>query len=300
MNDLMNCLNILSSREWATIIWLLILLIYILKNEKIKDAFLNVIKILFGKNLIKIWLVTSLYVFIITFLFSKTAIWDNLYIKDIIVWFITSGIIFCFNAASKEADEQYIWKVLKDNLKFTIIIEFIYSTFTFRLWVELLIIPIITLLAMVDAYAERKEEYYIVHKFMQGVFVIISIWFFYETFKIGLQEYKELNILNTFVSFMIPIVYLILILPLEYIIELYCKYEILFVRLFFKNSKDKKVNRMRKLLIIKECGFSVHNVILFQKNYCSKIYIKMTDDDFKSLINDFNKEKKKSDKMTVV
>lgn len=64
--------------------------------------------------------------------------------------------------------------------------------------------------------------------------------FFYETFKIGLQEYKELNILNTFVSFMIPIIYLILILSLEYIIELYCEYEILFVRIFFKNSTDKK------------------------------------------------------------
>ncbi len=90
----MNCLNILTSREWATIIWLLILLIYILKNKKTKDTFLSVIKILFGKNLIKIWLVTFLYVFIITFIFSNTAIWDDLYIKDIIVWVITSGIIY--------------------------------------------------------------------------------------------------------------------------------------------------------------------------------------------------------------
>ena len=300
MKNFIDCLNILSSREWATIIWLLILLIYVLKNEKTKDSFLDVIKILFGKNLIKIWLVTSLYVFIITFLFSKTIIWDNLYIKDIIVWFITSGIIFCFNAASKEADEQYIWKVLKDNLKFTIVMEFIYSTFTFSFCVELLIIPIITILAMVDAYAERKKEYYIVHKFMQGVFAIISIWFFYETFKIGLKEYKKLNVLNTFVSFMIPIAYLILILPLEYIIELYCKYETLFVKLSFKNNTEKTANRRRKLLIIKECGFSVHNVILFQKNYCSKIYIKMNDEDFKSLLNDFSKEKKKSDNMTIV
>ena len=56
MSNLIDCLNILSSREWATIIWLLILLIYILKNEKIKDSFLNVIKILCWKNLIKIWL----------------------------------------------------------------------------------------------------------------------------------------------------------------------------------------------------------------------------------------------------
>lgn len=213
MKDLLVYFNILSTREWATIIWILILLIYILKNKKTKNAFLDVIKILFGKKLIKIWILTSLYVFLITLIFSKTSIWNNYYIKDIIIWFITAGVIFCFNAASKESDEQYILKVLKDNLKFTIVIEFFYSTFTFSLWVELLIIPIITFLAMVDVYAEAKEEYKIVHKFMQGLFAIISIWFFYETFKLGLREYKELNILNTIVSFMIPIVYLILIIP---------------------------------------------------------------------------------------
>jgi hypothetical protein len=159
MTNFLKWLSILSTREWATIIWILILSVYILINKKTRYSALDVIKILFGKNLIKIWIITSLYVILITLLFSKTSIWDNCYIKDIIIWYITSGVIFCFNAASRESDEQYIWKVLKDNLKFTIVIEFFYSTFTFKLWVELLIIPIITFLAMVDAVAERKEEY---------------------------------------------------------------------------------------------------------------------------------------------
>lgn len=291
MTNFLKWLSILSTREWATIIWILILLVYVLINKKTRYSALDVIKILFGKNLIKIWIITSLYVILITLLFSKTSIWDNCYIKDIIIWYITSGVIFCFNAASRESDEQYIWKVLKDNLKFTIVIEFFYSTFTFKLWVELLIIPIITFLAMVDAVAERKEEYKIVHKFMQTIFVIISIWFFYETFKLGLREYKELNVLNTFISFMIPIVYLILIIPLEYLIELYSKYEVLFIRIFFKNNKDKKATRKRKILIIKNCGLSVHNVMLFQKKYCSRIYVKMSDDEFIALINEFKEEK---------
>ena len=33
----------------------------------------------------------------------------------------------------------------------------------------------------------------------------------------------------------------------------------------FKNNKDKKATRKRKILIIKNCGLSVHNVLLFQK-----------------------------------
>ena len=293
MNDLLKYFSILSTREWATIIWILIILICILRNKKTRKSFLGVIKILFGKVLIKVWLITALYVFIISFVFSKTAIWDSIYIKDIVIWYLTAGIIFCFNAVSRESDERFILNVLKDNLKFTIIIEFIYSTFTFGLLVELLIIPIITILTIIDAITEHKKEYHTVHEFIQYIFVIIGIWLFYETFKIGLREYKELNILNTFVSFMILIIYLILIMPLEYAIELYSKYETLFFRISFKNSNDKKVIRKRKLLIIKECGLSIRNVLLFQKEYCSKMYTKMSDDNFALLINEFKNEKKK-------
>ena len=293
MNDLLKYFSILSTREWATIIWILIVLICILRNKKTRKSFLDVIKILFGKVLIKVWLITALYVFIISFVFSKTAIWDPIYIKDIVIWYLTAGIIFCFNAVSRESDERFILNVLKDNLKFTIIIEFIYSTFTFGLLVELLIIPIITILTIIDAITEHKKEYHTVHEFIQYIFVIIGIWLFYETFKIGLREYKELNILNTFVSFMIPIIYLILIMPLEYAIELYSKYETLLFRISFKNSNDKKVIRKRKLLIIKECGLSIRNVLLFQKEYCSKMYTKMSDDNFALLINEFKNEKKK-------
>ena len=70
---------------------------------------------------------------------------------------------------------------------------------------------------------------------------IAGFWIFYETIKIGINEYKQLNIINTLVSFMIPIVYLILIIPLEYILELYSKYEVLFLRMTFKEEKDKRI-----------------------------------------------------------
>lgn len=85
----------------------------------------------------------------------------------------------------------------------------------------------------------------------------------------------------------------ICVIPLEYLIELYSKYEVLFIRIFFKNSDDKKVARKRKFLIIKECGLSVRNVLLFQKNYCSRMYVKMADDKFIEIINQFKEEKNK-------
>lgn len=234
-------------------------------HRQIREAFWKVVKIFFGKKLRILWGIILLYVLGITLIFYHLPFWDNVYIKDIIVWFLFSGLIYCMNAVSQEADEEYIRKVLKDNLKLTAILEFIISTFTFNIWVELAIIPIITMIVMMNVIAERKEEYEKVHKLLDIVLAVAGFWILYETIKIGIHEYKELDALNTFISFMIPIVYLILIIPLEYILELYSKYELLFVRMSFKEEKDKKIQRRHRWLVIKVCKLSVHKVLLFQK-----------------------------------
>ena len=62
------------------------------------------------------------------------------------------------NAVSSEADEKYIQKVFKDNLKLTLILEFFISTFIFNICIELAIIPIITIISVMDVIAEKKEE----------------------------------------------------------------------------------------------------------------------------------------------
>lgn len=234
-------MTILSTREWATVIWAIIFFVYVIMHKQIRESFWRVVKIFFGSKLIILWGIIFLYVLGITLIFYHLPFWDNIYIKDIVVWFVFSGMMYCMNAVSNEADEEYIKKVLKDNFKLAIILEFIISTFTFNIWIELIIIPVTTIIVIMNVIAERKKEYDKVHKLLDIVLAGAGFWILYETIKIGIHEYKELNALNTFISFMIPIVYLILIIPLEYILELYSKYELLFVRMSFKEEKDKKI-----------------------------------------------------------
>lgn len=156
----------------------------------------------FDKKLRILWEIILLYVLAITMIFYRSSIWENIYIKDIIIWFLFSGLIYCMNAVSSEADERYIQKVLKDNLKLTMILEFFMSTFTFNIWIELAIIPIITIITVMNVIAERKEEYKNVHKLLDFVLAIAGFWILYETIRVGIIEYKELNVINTLVSFM--------------------------------------------------------------------------------------------------
>lgn len=280
-------MSILSTREWATLIWGCIFMLYLLCHKEIRKSFWNVIVAFFDKKLRILWEIILLYVLIITMVFSYLPIWENIYIKDIIIWFLFSGIIYCMNAVSSEADETYIKKILKDNLKFTMILEFFMSTFTFNIWIELAIIPVITIITVMNAIAEGKEEYKSVHKLLDSVLVIAGFWLFYETIRAGINEYKQLNVINTLVSFMIPIVYLILIIPLEYLLELYSKYEVLFLRMAFKEEKDKKIRLHHRIAVLRVCNFSVHKILLFQRKYLIQMYTSMKEDEFNQLIQKF-------------
>lgn len=280
-------MSILSTREWATLIWGCIFMLYVLCHREIRKSLWNVIVIFFDKKLRILWEIILLYVLTITMVFCYLPIWENIYIKDIIIWFLFSGLIYCMNAVSSEADETYIKKILKDNLKFTMILEFFMSTFTFNIWIELAIIPVITIITVMNVIAERKEEYKSVHKLLDSILAIAGFWIFYETIKIGINEYKQLNIINTLVSFMIPIVYLILIIPLEYILELYSKYEVLFLRMTFKEEKDKRIRLHHRTDIFRECNFSVRKILLFQREYMIQMYALMKEDEFNQLMQKF-------------
>ena len=280
-------MSILSTREWATLIWGCIFMLYVLCHREIRKSLWNVIVIFFDKKLRILWEIILLYVLTITMVFCYLPIWENIYIKDIIIWFLFSGLIYCMNAVSSEADETYIKKMLKDNLKFTMILEFFMSTFTFNIWIELAIIPVITIITVMNVIAERKEEYKSVHKLLDSILAIAGFWIFYETIKIGINEYRQLNIINTLVSFIIPIVYLILIIPLEYALELYSKYELLFLRMTFKEEKDKKTKIRHRVAVICSCRISVRRVLLFQREYMGRMYVKMKDNEFEKLIREF-------------
>ena len=282
-------MDIFSTRELATAFWVGAILIAvgmaIVTNKKIRQGFIGVLKCFFNRKLRKLWEIYFLYIGIITLMFSRFPIWKNIYLKDIILWTLFSGLTICMNAVAGESDEKYISKVLKDNIRFTVVTEFLLSTFTFSFWVELIIIPITTVIVLFDTVAEHKSDAIAVHKLLQDVMAFAGLCVILQTVRVGILEYRELNVINTLVSFFIPIVYLLLVTPLEYAFELYSKYEMLFIQMHFKEPSDKMVRRKRHLKVIKVCGLSVKRIMLFQKQCIPRMYISMPDVEFDLLIS---------------
>lgn len=86
--------TILSTREWAIAIWGTGFFVWMLTQREIRKSLWNVIKILLGKNLRRFFLIIALYVAGITMIFYQLPFWNNIYLKDIILWLIFSGISY--------------------------------------------------------------------------------------------------------------------------------------------------------------------------------------------------------------
>ncbi len=280
-----NIIRVFTTREIASGIWIFIFFVYIFSHRKVRESFIKVVKVAFGKKLLFFWFVIILYISIVTFLFTQLPFWDNLFLKDIIFWFIFTGLSLCINSVSNKTDENYIKMVLKENIKLVIIFEFIYSTFTFALWQELILIPLATILVVLDTFTKNDKQNVDVNKFIHYLYIIFGTLVIFGTINVIIDAYEEINILNTVISFFIPIVYLILIIPLEYFLTLYSKYETLFMRMSIKG--DGQVNNRR--VVLKKCGISLKKVIKLEKIYTRWPMIKINQKEFDKIIEKLEK-----------
>ncbi len=280
--------QIFSTREIATVIWATLILIYVMRRRDFRASLFKFIKAIFAKKLLLIWTIYIAYVSFITYLFSSLSVWKNIYLKDILIWTLTSGIIYYANALSKDADEKYIRNMIKNNLGLIVILEFIVSTFTFNIFVELMIIPIVTVLIVGIYMTENNKNQQYENKFYNVTLTTIVFSNILAAVIKGIREFRNLNKIDTIVSLITPIAYMLLSIPLVYILELYSKYEIIFIRINLGNNLSKKNYRKRKLRVFKACGLSINKTMIFQKEILPKMYMNLTDNEFKKLLIDFS------------
>lgn len=180
---------------------------------------------------------------------------DKSQIKDAILWFIGSGIIATINMINLSSSREIIKKHFLDNIKVTVFIEFLISTYVFPLLAELVIIPIIFLISILIAMAKMDEKYKDVNRLLsitQGLFGLLIV--LYAVFS-AIKDYKELIGEASIISFINPIYLMIMYFPIMYCWLLYVIYETVFIKIsaIFKNTNNPQLGRRLKIEIVKLC-----------------------------------------------
>ncbi len=244
-----NLLDIFSTRELSLLIWLGLGLTATMFSKSMRDGLGGVLKLIFGKTIGTILLMLTLYASLLLFLLYKLGFWDISLLKDTIFWFCTTALVLLFTI-NKAKTNNYFKDIIKENLKWVIAIEFIVNFYTFSLVKELLLVPIVIFLALLQGVSQSDKRFIQVSKFLENIFAFIGLgliaFVVYMTFK----NYQEIFIIDNLFSFLLPPLLTILLIPFLYLLAIYINYEDLFVRVNFMTNDRKKNKLLKKEILL--------------------------------------------------
>src|SRR5690625_2383742 len=100
-----------------------------IKDSKIRVSIYQLFKAICNKNIAIFIFITFTYVALSIIFLSNLSLWNWIYLKDVILWFLFIGLPICFNAIV-ERNKQYLSEIVKNNFKVAVFIEFLVGTFT--------------------------------------------------------------------------------------------------------------------------------------------------------------------------
>lgn len=205
-------------------------------------------------------LLMIIYNILVVWSIEILGLWKITQLKDTIVWFIFTGFVTAFNLVNDKKEAHPFKKVIIDNVKFVIVFEFAVNTYTFPLFIELILFPVLVILGGMVALAKIDSKYastatvtnWLLSLFGTGmiIYVVISI----------ISDYKHFASIGTIHNILLPPILTILFLPFIYIIMLCFAYENLFFRLkiFLKMSNDLQKYAKKRMMI--KCKFNLTKV----------------------------------------
>lgn len=192
-------------------------------------------------------------------LLNATGLWDYSQIKNTIIWCVTVATIMTYRSSTISNNKHFFKNAALDNLKAIIVLEFIINVHSFNIWIELILVPLSTFLAMLLAYSELDEKYNKLTTIINKTLMYLgTALIFHAAYKIYIDIPSFVTYSN-FQGFMLPPILSITFLPFMYFIALFMCYETLFVRFGFY-SKDPAILRHAKQITLQSFNINLYNL----------------------------------------
>lgn len=237
-------MDIFSNREIATAIWAVLAIIWLSRKPAVVESFKQVLSAFLNKYLLTLIIVMLMYISAMVYALHEIGLWELNHLKNTIIWTIPWAAVTLFRSQQATDNPYYFSTAIKDNIKLIIIFEFIITFYSFNILVELITVPILALLVMVQAYSETKKEYAVVVKATETIFSIyFVILLIFTVYRITI-DVTEFAKTDTLIALILPPLMSILFLPFMYPVVIYLAYERAFMRM--RSSLSEELMRYAK------------------------------------------------------
>jgi hypothetical protein len=219
----------LKNREVANLTWLglfaLGLILLCLANRDVGRALLGVLRSLVQRTFLLFGALVTAWIAVCVALLAHLDLWrwDNL--KTTIVWALTFTPVAIFQYRRAEKGGEFFRQAILEAIAATVVVQFLIDEYSFPLWIEFLLVPLLALLASLHAVAKGKPEYNRAERFFASLLAIAVIAYFGNAILQLISHFSEFARYETVREFLIPIFLSIAFLPVVYGLGVYAAYE---------------------------------------------------------------------------
>ena len=267
-----------NSREVATGIWFFVLLTFALTKADIRKQLRRLFRVSLQPKLLLSFLCMLLYVVLIVWGLHRVGFWHVTLLKDTIWWFLLNALGVAMSSITSDKPGASISQSIHESLRLIIVIQFLVNTYTFNLVLEIFLVPLLSIIAMMDAFVERKSEYAEVVEVIHWIHGGIGLVILATALGKAISDYSNLLSMEALRSLLLAPVLTASFLPFAYAMALYSNYERIFVWLKIGWDKDESTIRYAKRVIFSYSGFNLNRVTEVNKQAVKLRYTQTKDD----------------------
>ncbi|MFJ2680133.1 hypothetical protein [Pseudomonas sivasensis] len=229
----------LNNREVAILILAAIALVAMCVKADIRSSVFELVKAFFNRHFMVFFLFAFLWMAVCVYGLFRVELWEYTNLKATIVWGVTFAFSSMVGLEKIRSDKNFFEGLVSGAVKLTAIVIFITNLYSFSLWVELILVPLVVFLSLLGVVSAREEKNALLTKMLEYLVALIGVMYFLNAMYEVFSDFKGFASATNFKDFVGPIVLTFMFFPFLYIFGLYGAYNRAFaqVGLRFENKK---------------------------------------------------------------
>jgi hypothetical protein len=239
----------LNNREWATLFWIVVVLVVVLLRPGGRGALGQFAKALFIRPLILLTGLLIAWIALVVVIGRAAGLWDLDLTKDTLIWAVTVGLPLLFKSAQDATKAGYYRRQVKQTVEMSAFMGFYLNLVSAPLLAEIVLQPILVFVALAPTLTRTKKELARYQRFYDRLAAVVGLIFFAAVGAWLIGDIHTLDPRELSLSFLLPIWLTIGVLPIIYVFSILFSYQSALLRLRW-HSEDRRSKWKAQLALV--------------------------------------------------
>jgi len=275
-----------NNRELAMLVWTGIILVWVLRHEGVRRSAGQLMATVVQPAILLPVLAFAGYVAGWCWLGAQVKVWSWSLINETAWWFLATGFVLLFGALRVAQEDDFFLRTAKRALTIAIFAEFFINLVVLPFWAEFILLPIITLIVVMQVFVERKEEYAAVKKLADNLSAVIGLGLFAYVVISLINNPSQLEPLEGLRALGLPVALTLFSLPFIYVFGLWMAYDSVFRWISFR-ATDHRLARRAKLALLTRLRWRARRVGLFDRRWQNRLASVESNEEASAVVEQF-------------